>query len=108
MPALLDLLDGKRPPTSDQRAVLLQVFGAAPAVGMVPAGLVRELAQPRWRNLVRQRWGQDVQTEDVARSAIAYDIYALAARQTGDQESSWPDRIRHWAQIHQLDPDADA
>lgn len=108
MPVLLDLIDGKRPHTSDQGALLRQVFGGAPVVGTVPAGLVRELAQPRWRNLVRQRWGKDVQTEDAMRRAVAHDIYALAARQTGEQEPSWPDRIRRWAQIHQLDPDADA
>lgn len=108
LPVVLDLVDGKRPPTSAEAEVLREVLGAAPEVTPPPAGLVLELSQPRWRGLVRQHRHRGGPTEDAARRALAYDIQAMAARQTGGAEPSWPDRIRRWAEAHQLDPDADA
>lgn len=108
LPIVLDLIDGKRPPTTAQADVLRGVLGATPEATPPPADLVVELSQPRWRGLVRQQRRRTGPTEDAARSALAYDIYRMAARQTGGAEPSWPDRIRRWAQAHQLDPDADA
>jgi hypothetical protein len=66
-----------------------------------------ELTQPRWRELVRGRSSRDRITEAAARTALAYDVIGMAARQTGGQEPAWPDRVRRWAEAHHLDPDAD-
>lgn len=108
LPGLLELLDGERPPTPEQAEVMRDVFGAVPDLHAPPAELIDELSQPRWRTLVRSRRRPGGTTEATARTALAYDVHAMAARQTGDQAPSWPDRIRRWAQIHQLDPDAEA
>ncbi|WP_153361807.1 hypothetical protein [Modestobacter roseus] len=108
LPVVLDLIDGKRPPTPAEADVLREVLGAAPEAAPPPLGLVVELAQPRWRSLVRQHRRRRGLTEAAARTALAYDIGTMAARQTGEREPSWPDRIRLWAQGEQLNPDADA
>lgn len=107
LPALLDLIDGKRPATPEQASVMRELLGAAPAPAAPPSALVIELGQPRWRGLVRQHQRSSERDEDAARKDLAYLVGAMAARQTGDVEPSWPDRIRRWAQAHQLDPDAD-
>jgi hypothetical protein len=108
LPVVLDLIDGKRPLTPAEAAVLREVLGGAPEAAPPPLALVVELAQPRWRSLVRQHRRRRGLTEAAARTALAYDIGAMAARQTGEREPSWSDRIRLWAQGEQLDPDADA
>jgi hypothetical protein len=108
LPVVLDLIDGKRPPTPAEAEVLREVLGAAPEAAPPPQALVVELAQPRWRSLVRQHRRRRGLTEVAARTALAYDVGMMAARQTGEREPSWPDRIRLWAQSEQLDPDADA
>lgn len=56
-PAVLDLFDGKRPPTPGQAEVLLEVLGTLPSLAAPDPALVQELNQPRWRGLVR-RWAQ--------------------------------------------------
>ena len=108
LPVVLDLIDGKRPPTPAEADVLREVLGAAPEAAPPSQALVVELAQPRWRNLVRQHRRRRGLSEAAARTALAYDIGAMAARQTGEREPSWSDRIRLWAQGEQLNPDADA
>lgn len=107
LPSVLDLIDGKRAPAPVEVAVMREVLGAAPITTPPPPGLIREFNQPRWRGLVRQRRQRDKLTDSAARLALAYEVTAMAARQTGEQEPSWPDRIRRWADAHQLDPDAD-
>ncbi|MEO3810794.1 hypothetical protein ABGB17_17485 [Sphaerisporangium sp. B11E5] len=106
LPVVLDLIDGKRAPTPQEAVIMREVFGAAPTATPPPLGLVTEFNQPRWRGLVRQRKRRDELTDSEARLALAYEVSAMAARQTGDQAPSWPDRIRRWAEAHQLDPDA--
>ena len=106
LPVLLDMIDGKRISTPDQAMIMREVLGGSPAAAALPPGLVTELHQPRWRGLVRQCGRRDRITEEAARTALAYDVTAMAARQTGDQEPSWPDRILRWSESHQLDPDA--
>lgn len=108
LPVVLDLIDGKRPATLAEAGVLRDVLGGAPETAPSPQALVVELAQPRWRNLVRQHRARRGVSEAAARTAMAYNIDSMAARQTGEREPSWPDRIRLWAQGEQLDPDADA
>jgi hypothetical protein len=107
LPVVLDLIDGKRAPAPREAAIMREVLGAAPKAAQPPLGLVREFNQPRWRGLVRQRRRRDELTDGAARLALAYEVHAMAARQTGDKEPSWPDRIRRWAEAHQLDPDAE-
>ncbi|MEU7691049.1 hypothetical protein [Microbispora hainanensis] len=105
LPVVLDLIDGKQAPTSQEATIMREVLGATPTTAPPPPGLVREFNQPRWRGLVRQRRRRDEVTDSAARLALAYEVSAMAARQTGGQEPSWPDRIRRWAEAHQLDPD---
>ncbi|MGH3567110.1 MAG: hypothetical protein ACRDRH_13980 [Pseudonocardia sp.] len=107
LPRLLELIDGELAPTPGQTRTLQEVFGAVPVLAPLPVELISELSQPRWRALVRGRRGQDEPTEETARTALAYEVRAMAARQTGDRAPSWPDRIRRWAEVHQLDPDAE-
>jgi len=104
----LDLLDGKRPLTSAEAEVFRAVLGATPVVAPPPAGLLVELTYPRWRGLVREHGRHRGLTEANARSMLAYEVYAMAARQTGERGPSWPQRIRLWAETHQLDPDEEA
>lgn len=108
LPALFELIDGLRPLTPDQAQVFKEVLGALPTPESFPPALVLELHQPRWRALVRQRARLDHRSETDARAALTQDVLSLAARQTGQQEPSWPDRIRRWADAQGLDPDADA
>lgn len=106
MQVALDMIDGKRVPTPSQAMIMRDVLGGSPAAAALPPGLVTELRQPRWRGLVRQRGRRDRIAEEAARTALAHDVNAMAARQTGGPEPSWPDRIRRWSESHQLDPDA--
>lgn len=105
---VLDLLDGKRPLTSTEAEVFRVVLGATPAAAPPAAGLLAELTHPRWRGLIREHRRRSGLTEADARSAMAYAVYGMAARQTGGQSPSWPQRILLWAQAHQLDPDVEA
>ena len=105
LPVLLDMIDGKRISTPDQTMIMREVLGGGPAAVALAPGLVAEIHQPRWRGLARQRGRRDRITEEAARTALAYDVTAMAARQTGAQEPSWPDRIRRWSESQQLDPD---
>jgi len=106
LPVVFELIDGKRPATPEQARVFKEVFGGLPAAEPLPIGLVLELRQPRWRGLARKRSDRDQISEDAARDALAQDVFTLAARQTGEKEPYWPDRIRRWAEGHGLDPDA--
>ena len=107
LPIALDLIRGKRPATPEQADVLRETLGGSPEAAPPPAGLVVELTQPRWRGLVRQHRHRGDLSEPGARRALAYEINAMAARQTGDREPSWPDRIRRWAEAQRLDVDAE-
>jgi hypothetical protein len=106
LPVVFELIDGKRPATPEQARVFKEVFGGLPTAEPLPTGLVLELRQPRWRGLVRKRSDRDQISEEAARDALTQDVFTLAARQTGEQEPYWPDRIRRWAEGHGLDPDA--
>ena len=108
LPVVLELIDGRRPPTPAEADVLRATVGGVPETSAPPSGLVVELAQPKWRGLVRQFRRQGHSTDRMARTTMAYEINAMAARQTGDREPYWPDRILRWAEAHQLDLDADA
>jgi hypothetical protein len=107
LPVVLDLIDGRRPPTAQETTIMREVLGTAPTAAPPPPGLVLEFTKPKWRGLVRQRRRRDHVTEGAACIALAYDVDAMAARQTGGQDPSWPDRISRWAAAHGLDPDAD-
>ncbi|WP_433272273.1 hypothetical protein ACQPZA_18810 [Pseudonocardia xinjiangensis] len=108
LPVVLELIDGRRPPTPAEADVLRATVGGVPETSPPPSGLVVELAQPKWRGLVRQFRRQGHTTDHGVRTTMAYEINAMAARQTGDREPYWPDRILRWAEAHQLDVDADA
>jgi hypothetical protein len=108
LPVVLDLIDGKRSATPEQAVILREVLGGVPATQPPPPGLVLEWRKPQWRGLVRQRSRRDQLPEEAARAALTQESFTLAARQTGEREPSWADRIQRWADAHDLDPDADA
>lgn len=107
LPAALELIDGKRIPSTQERAALQDVLGGVPAPVPPPPGLLLEFSRPKWRGLVRQRGQRHNLTDGQARLDLAYEVGAMAARQTGDQEPDWSERIRRWADAHRLDPDVD-
>lgn len=107
LPAILDLVDGKRLLTPTEAAVFHELFGTAPQTAPPPHALIVELNQPRWRGLVYQYRRRHGLTEPAARASLSYDVGRMAARQTGQREPFWSDRIRLWAQAERLDPDID-
>jgi hypothetical protein len=103
LPVVLDLVDGKRQPSPEEAAAVLDIVGVAPQVTPLPAELVVEMYHPRWKaavlDLVRRR---DV-NEAVARTVMASGAFALAARQTGEQTPDWRERLARWADAEGLE-----
>lgn len=90
-PAAMELLRGRRELTEAQARTLEHVLGLGSgtlpvAGGLVPA-LAAEVEHPRWRAAGRQRAQQLGVTEVEARTDLAAEAYALAARES----SSTPD-----------------
>jgi hypothetical protein len=101
LPAVIDIVMGKRPVTPNQAASIAavtdltaqQVLAAVPPL---PAELVSELDHPRWRRALRGR-RRPRESEAAVRLTVAYGVLALAARQTGQVSApSWPQRIRQY------------
>jgi hypothetical protein len=106
LPDVLALVDGRRPPTAPEEiAALREVLGRVPHVRAPAKGLVAELSHPRWRPAARAFARQSDRSEPEARLAMAYEISgaSMAARQTGDQEPAWRDRVQRWVQAHRLE-----
>jgi hypothetical protein len=101
LPAVVDIMTGKRPVTPTQAGAVVDVTGLSEdqvlgAVSPLPVGLTSELDHPRWRKALRAR-RRPGETEAAARLAIGYRVLALAARQTGPVSApSWPQRIRQY------------
>lgn len=98
---VMKLLRGKIPLTPDQIAVVAQATGLSPeeiagTVRQLPLGLVVEMEHPRWR----PTWGRRAQrlhiSEDHARLTDGYEVFALAARETGGAEPDWGQRLRQF------------
>lgn len=106
LPDVLALVDGDRPPSTDEETLALrEVLGREPHVRAPDRGLVVELSHPRWRPAARAFARRGNRTEPEARLAMAYEISgaSMAARQTGGQDPVWRDRVERWLQAQGLE-----
>jgi len=97
-PEVMRLLRGKRPITPVIAFAVAQVTGVAAtqvteAVQPLPARFVDEVDHPRWRPVWRERADRSGIDEADARLEVSYEMFALAARQTGSQEPDWHARL---------------
>jgi hypothetical protein len=97
-PEVMRLLRGKRPVTPVIALAVAQVTGVAAtqvteAVQPLPARFVDEVDHPRWRPVWRERADRSGIDEADARLEVSYEMFALAARQTGSQEPDWYARL---------------
>ncbi|MEV3934371.1 ImmA/IrrE family metallo-endopeptidase [Glycomyces sp. NPDC049804] len=98
-PIAMAIIRRERPLSPDELARLATGTGIPeadlqPCSPALPADLVIELEQPRWRPLVEavaSSEGVDVHT---ARQNLGQSAYTLAARQRGDSSSLWRHRLR--------------
>lgn len=95
---VMSLLRGKRPLTPDVVDVVARVTDVEPAliaeaVQPLPAEFVKEVDHPRWRPLWRERAHDEGLDEATARLRVSYEMFALAARQTGSQSPEWSARL---------------
>lgn len=106
LPEILALVDGKRPATSaGEIEALREVLGHVPRVEPPARGLVIELSHPRWRSAARAFARRSGRGEAEARLEMAYGISgaSMAARQTGEREPAWRDRVARWVTAHGLE-----
>jgi hypothetical protein len=97
LPAVLDLVDGKRQPSEEESAALRELLGVIPDVEPTPVELVLEMNYPRWKRTVLDLAERDGLREAAARMAMANGVLALAARQTGAHAPDWRERLARWA-----------
>lgn len=95
---VMSLLRGKRPLTPDMVDAITRVTGIEPAlvaeaVQPLPAEFVEEVDHPRWRPIWRKRVQDEGLDEATARLRVSYEMFALAARQTGSRTPDWPARL---------------
>ena len=102
LPVVLDLVDGKRQPSPEEAAALLDIVGVVPEVAPPPAELVIEMYHPRWKVTVLELGRRRDLDEAAARMVIANGAFALAARQTGEQVPDWRERLARWADAEGL------
>jgi hypothetical protein len=102
LPVVLDLVDGKRRPSPEEAAALLDIVGVTPEVAPPPAELVIEMYQPRWKVTVLDLARRRDLDEAAARAAMASGAFALAARQTGERTPDWRERLARWADAEGL------
>jgi hypothetical protein len=102
LPVVLDLIDGKRQPSPEEAAALLDIVGVTPEMAPPPAELVIEMYHPRWKMTVLDLARRRDLDEAAARTGIATGVYALAARQTGEQTPDWHERLARWADAEGL------
>ena len=103
LPVVLDLVDGKREPSPEEAAALLDVVGVSPEVAPPPAELVIEMYHPRWKVTVLDLARRRELDEASARVEMANGAFALAARQTGAQTPDWRERLARWADAERLE-----
>lgn len=87
---------GKEPLTREEAEQLaaaanIGVADVIAAVAPLPDDLQRELQQPRWRAEIRRRAVDG--DEDAARSRLGYQAYQLAARESGQGQQLWRQRL---------------
>lgn len=102
LPVVLDLVDGKRQPSPEEAAALMDVLGGTPEATPPPAELVIEMYHPRWKVTVLDLAHRRDLNEAAARMAMVHGTFALAARQTGEQTPDWRERLARWADAEGL------
>lgn len=95
---VMGVLRGKKPLSPAAVGVVARVTGVEPgliaeAIEPLPAAFVEEVDHPRWRPLWRERAHDEGLDEAAARLHVSYEIFALAARQTGHSAPDWPARL---------------
>jgi len=100
-PEVMRILRGKAPLTAEQMVTIARVTGltteqVAGSVRPLPLALVTEAEHPRWRGAWRHRARMQGTSEEEARRAGSYGVYALAARETGTSEPDWNRRLREF------------
>lgn len=93
----MSIIRGKRALTPDQaelvaRAANVPTADVTAAALPLPEELERELMEPRWRAVIRQRSGPRDETE--AREELGRSAFALAARDKGTGRELWRQRIQ--------------
>ncbi|WP_133058046.1 hypothetical protein [Mycolicibacterium vulneris] len=100
---VMSLLRGKRPLTPDLVDTITRVTGVEPAliaeaVQPLPVEFVEEVDHPRWRPIWRKRVHDEGLDEATARLRASYEMFALAARQTGSRTPDWSARLAQFRQ----------
>lgn len=92
----MNILMGTEPVTPDEADLLSKSAGISSTTILnatlpLPDDLVRELHEPRWRQSIRRRAAEG--NEQAGRLRLGYDVYQLAARQTGAGRDLWRQRL---------------
>lgn len=92
----MELYRGRRTLTAEQAHVLEAALGMEPGTLPSSAGIDPELAleieHPRWRDATRRRAARTGQAEVAARTDLAAEAYALAARES-TPDPDWQQRL---------------
>lgn len=104
-PEVMNLLRGKRPMTPEVVDVVATVTSmdrdlVAETVQPLPAEFVTEVDHPRWRTVWQERAQRDGIDESTARLRRSYEMFALAARQTGSRKPDWTARLAQFHSSH--------
>ncbi|MHA6743199.1 hypothetical protein [Rhodococcus sp. 27YEA6] len=97
-PDVMNLLRGKRPMSPQVVDVVVAVTGidrdlVAESVQPLPHEFVIEVDHPRWRPVWQARALRDGTDETTARLRASYEMFAVAARQTGSRKPDWSARL---------------
>lgn len=97
-PEVMKLLRGKRPMTPEVVDAIVAATGVdrklvAQTVQPLPVELVVEVDHPKWRTAWEQQAQQEQVDEFAVRLQAGYEVFSLAARQTGVQHPDWAARI---------------
>lgn len=95
----MDIVRGLRSLTPREAGRLAAFIGSTAEKIMataepLPTELLLEIEQPRWRHLVNSELKPDETDETLAQLRIARQAFALAARQSGQGQDVWRQRLR--------------
>lgn len=105
-PEVMKLLRGKTLLTPDQIEVIAGVTGLpsekiASTVRQLPLELVVHVEHPRWRPTWARRAQRLHVSEAQARLTGSYEVFALAARETGGGKPDWDKRLRQFLRANE-------
>ncbi|OZE28047.1 hypothetical protein CH278_24260 [Rhodococcus sp. 05-2254-5] len=100
-PEVMKLMRGKRPMTPEIVDAVSDATGVdrelvEETVQPLPVELVIEVDHPKWRTYWKEQAQQEQTDEFSVRLQTSYEVFALAARQTGVQQPDWPARIAQY------------